>query len=53
MGRFRFGMQNILNIKTSMETQAKNQYAAANAKLLQEEEKLEEDKPEEEEEEAV
>ena len=34
-------MQNILNIKTSMETQAKNQYAAANAKLLQEEEKLE------------
>ena len=40
MSRFRYRMQNILNIKASMETQAKNQYAAANEKLRQEQDKL-------------
>jgi len=33
-------MQNVLNIKLSMERQAKQQYAEANAKLREEEEKL-------------
>ena len=33
-------MQNVLNIKFSMERQAKQQYAEANAKLREEEEKL-------------
>lgn len=40
MSRFRYRMQNILNIKSSLESQAKMQYAAANAKLREEEEKL-------------
>ena len=41
MGRFRFSMQNILQMKEKLETQAKNEYAQANARLLQEQEKLE------------
>lgn len=40
MARFRYRMQNVLNIKFSMERQAKQQYAEANAKLREEEEKL-------------
>ncbi len=40
MARFRYRMQNILNMKLSMEEQAKMQYAAANSKLAAEEEKL-------------
>lgn len=40
MAKFRYRMQNVLNIKFSMERQAKQQYAEANAKLRQEEEKL-------------
>lgn len=38
MGRFRFSMQNILQMKEKLETQAKNEYAQANARLLQEQE---------------
>ncbi|MBO4337772.1 MAG: flagellar export protein FliJ [Lachnospiraceae bacterium] len=41
MARFRYRMQNILNVKQKLETQAKNEYAAANVALLEEEEKLE------------
>ena len=41
MARFRYRMQNILNMKISMEQQAKMQYAAANRRLSEEEEKLE------------
>lgn len=41
MARFRYRMQNILNIKISLEDQARMQYAAANARLREEEEKLE------------
>ncbi|MGN1206148.1 MAG: flagellar export protein FliJ [Eubacterium sp.] len=41
MSRFRFSMQNILEMKEKLETQAKNEYAQANARLLQEQEKLE------------
>lgn len=41
MARFRYRMQNILDIKNKMETQAKMQYAAARARLTEEEEKLE------------
>ena len=40
MSRFRYRMQNILNIKTSLESQAKMHYAEANAKLREQEEKL-------------
>lgn len=40
MGRFRYRMQNILNIKEKLETQAKNEFAAANAELLDEQDKL-------------
>ena len=40
MAKFRYRMQNVLNIKLSMERQAKQQYAEANAKLREEEEKL-------------
>ena len=40
MARFRYRMQNILNIKEKMETQAKNEFAQAQAKLNAEEEKL-------------
>ena len=41
MARFRYRMQNILTVKEKLETQAKNEYAAANMRLLEEEEKLE------------
>lgn len=40
MAKFRYRMQNVLNIKLSMERQAKQQYAEASAKLRKEEEKL-------------
>ena len=40
MSRFIYRMQNILNVKESMERQAKMQYAAANQRLRTEEEKL-------------
>lgn len=40
MARFRYSLQNILNIKEKMETQAKNEFAQAQAKLNAEEEKL-------------
>ncbi len=40
MARFRYRMQNILDIKEKMETQAKNEFAQAQAKLNAEEEKL-------------
>lgn len=42
MARFRFPMQNILNMKEKLEEQAKNEYGQANARLLAEQEKLEE-----------
>ncbi|MBR6316609.1 MAG: flagellar export protein FliJ [Lachnospiraceae bacterium] len=41
MARFRYRMQNILTVKEKLETQAKNEYAAANVALAEEEEKLE------------
>lgn len=41
MAVFRYRMQNILDIKEKLETQAKNEFAVANAKLREEEEKLE------------
>lgn len=41
MARFRYRMQSILNIKMKMETQAKQEFAAAKAVLDEEEEKLE------------
>lgn len=41
MARFRFPMQNILNMKEKLEEQAKNEYGQANARLLTEEKKLE------------
>lgn len=41
MARFRYRMQNILDVKEKLESQAKNDFAIANAKLLEEEEKLE------------
>lgn len=40
MARFRFSMQNILNVREKLEQQAKNDYAQANARLLEEEEKV-------------
>lgn len=40
MARFRYRMQNILDIKEKMEMQAKNEFAQAQAKLNAEEEKL-------------
>ena len=40
MARFRYRMQNILDVKKKLETQAKNEYAAANRALLDEQEKL-------------
>lgn len=40
MAKFRYRMQNILNMKLSMEEQAKMQYAAANSRLAAEEDKL-------------
>lgn len=41
MAKFFYRMQNILDIKLKLETQAKNEFAIANAKLAEEEEKLE------------
>lgn len=41
MARFRYRMQSILNVKLKMETQAKQDFAAARAALDEEEEKLE------------
>lgn len=40
MARFRFPMENILNMKEKLEDQAKNEYGQANARLLREQEKL-------------
>lgn len=40
MAKFFYRMQNILDIKLKLETQAKNEFAIANAKLVEEEEKL-------------
>ncbi len=40
MSRFVYRMQNILEIKDKMEQQAKNEFATANMKLLEEEDKL-------------
>lgn len=42
MAKFKYRMQNILNIKEKLEEQAKNEFAAARRKLDDEEEKLEE-----------
>lgn len=42
MARFRYRMQSILDIKLKMETQAKQEFAAAKAVLDEEEEKLSE-----------
>lgn len=41
MAKFRYRMQNILDIKNKLEEQAKNEYAIARAQLNEEEEKLE------------
>lgn len=41
MSRFIYRMQNILEIKDKMEQQAKNDFATANIRLMEEEEKLE------------
>ena len=40
MARFRYRMQNILNVKEKLETQAKNEFAVAAAKEREEEQKL-------------
>ena len=40
MARFRYSMQNILNIKMKMETQAKQEFSSARAALDEEEETL-------------
>ena len=40
MAKFFYKMQNILDIKEKLETQARNDYAVANAALAEEEEKL-------------
>ncbi len=40
MAKFFYKMQNILDIKQKLETQAKNEYAVANSELAHEEEKL-------------
>ena len=40
MARFRYSLQNILNIKEKMENQAKTAYGMANAKLAAEQQKL-------------
>ena len=41
MARFIYRMQNILELKEKLETQARNEYAVAQAELNEEEEKLE------------
>ena len=40
MARFRYSMQNILNIKLKLETQAKQDFSTAKAALDEEEERL-------------
>ena len=40
MARFRYRMQNILNVKQKLETQARNEFAVAAAKVTEEENKL-------------
>ena len=40
MARFRYRMQNILDVKEKLESQARNDFAIANAVLAEEEEKL-------------
>lgn len=40
MARFQYKMQNILNVKYKLESQAKTAFSTASARLLQEEEKL-------------
>lgn len=40
MARFRYRMQNILNVKEKLETQSRNEFAIAVAKYNEEEEKL-------------
>ena len=40
MARFRFSMESVLNIKKTLEEQAKNEYGQANARLFREQEKL-------------
>lgn len=40
MSVFKYRMQNILDIKNKLEEQAKNEFAAANRRVLEEEEKL-------------
>ena len=42
MGKFKHSMQNILDIKIKLETQAKNEFSEANRAYLIEKEKLEE-----------
>lgn len=42
MGKFKYSMQNILDIKIKLETQAKNEFSEANRAYLIEKEKLEE-----------
>ena len=39
MAKFIYKMQNILDIKIKLETQAKNAYGAANRRYLEEQEK--------------
>lgn len=40
MARFRFPLENILNMKEKLEEQAKNEYGQANARLISEQDKL-------------
>ena len=40
MAKFAYRMQNILDIKEKMESQAKISYSIANGKLMEEQEKL-------------
>ena len=40
MAKFRYRMQNILDVKEKLETQAKNEFAIASAVVVEEEEKL-------------
>ncbi len=42
MAKFRYSMQNILDIKIKLETQAKNEFSEANAKYQLEKDKLQE-----------
>lgn len=42
LSRFRFSLQNILNMKEKLENQAKNEYGQANARLIAEQKKLDE-----------